>query len=229
MKYLFYYSFTIFKSKLTDFPSKFKSRYFNLAISLLILISSISFPNLEWIKAISEDTSSTIQFSTYDNPIHGVKIQFPSNWTIDKKQTSDYDDVTKIVGFIKDPNSLAGDFLISVHNLTNKYVNQTLDLAELLNGPINYYKEYYHDFNLIESNYNVSFSNHPNSAYRLIWIDKEGQYTIKTMQIGTILGNQAYLLRYYAELGEYSDNLPLIEKMIHSLKIKINNKTSHYQ
>ena len=200
-----------------------------LAISLIIIIFSFSFLNTEQIEVISEDTSSKTRFFTYDDPINGVKVQYPSNWTIDEKQTSNYDDVTKIVGFIKDPNSLAGDFLISVHNLTNDYVNKTVDLSGLLNSTIDYYKEYYHDFNLIESKYNVRLSNLPNSAYRLVWIDKDVPYTIKTMQIGTIIGNKAYLLRYYAELEKYLDNLPLIERMIHSIEINNKNLTSNSQ
>jgi serine/threonine-protein kinase len=198
-------------------------------VSLLIIILSLSFLNTERTNAISEDASSKAQFYKYDDPIHGVKVQYPSNWTIDKIQTSNYDDVTKIVGFIKDPNSLAGDFLISVHNLTNDYVNKTVDLSKLLNSTIDYYKGYYHDFNLIESKYNVSFSNFPNSAYRLVWIDTEEPYTIKSMQIGTIIGNKAYLVRYYAELEKYSDNLPLIERMIYSLEINNKNLISSSQ
>jgi serine/threonine-protein kinase len=193
----------------------------------LLFTISTSFFNIKWIDFTSEATGSTAKFLTYNDRIYGIKIQYPSNWTIDKKQTLNYDDVTKIVGFIKEPNRLAGDFLVSVHNLTNRYINQNVNLTELLNSTINYYREIYDDFNLIESNYNVSSSSLPNSAYRLVWIDKEGQNTIKTMQMGTIIGNQAYLVRYYAELEEYSTNLPLVEKMIHSLKI--NNKTSIYR
>jgi eukaryotic-like serine/threonine-protein kinase len=181
---------------------------------------------MEWIMAIPENTITKTQFLTYHDPIYGIKIQYPSNWTIDEKQTSPYDDVTKIVGFIKDPNALAGDFLISVHNLTNNYVKRTIGLEELLSHTIDYYNEYYHEFNLVESNASVSLTNPPNDAYRLVWIDKEGEYTIKTMQMGTVIGNVAYLVRYYAELGEYSNNLPLIERMIDSLKI---NNTIHRQ
>ena len=199
-------------------------KYFALVL-LLSTISTFSFSNIKWIDSTSEVTGPTVKFLTYNDPIYGIKIQYPSNWTIDKRQTSIYD-VTKIVGFIKEPNSLAGDFLVSVHNLSNKYVNQTIDMKDLLNATINYYREIYDDFNLIESDYNASFGSLPNSAYRLVWIDKEGQNTIKNMQMGTIIGEQAYLIRYYADLEEYSTNLPLIEKMIHSLEI--NDKTSNY-
>jgi eukaryotic-like serine/threonine-protein kinase len=175
--------------------------------------------------ALPESTNKA-HFLMYCDPIYGVKIQYPSNWTVDNGNNLSYDGVTKIVGFIKDPYELAGDFWISVHNLTNKYVTNHIGLEELINGTIDYYKVYYHNFNLIESNTSDTISNTSNSAYRIIWIDEEGPYTIKTMQMGTIIGDLIYTIRYYAEMEEYSDNLPLIEMMIDSLRIS-NDTTQH--
>jgi PsbP-like protein len=210
---------------LSKYDKIFSLRYCNL-MALLILISSLSFFSMEWIVAIPENTGARDQFLTYYDMKYGVEIQYPSNWTVDEGENLSYEGVTKIVGFFKDPNALAGDFLISAHNLTNKYVSRPIGLEELLNGTINYYKEYYHDFNLVESNTIGTLANTSNSAYRLVWIDKEGQYTIKTLQMGTIIGNLAYIIRYYAEVGEYLDNLPLIERMIDSLRIS--NNTAHH-
>jgi len=222
-------------------------------VLLLLFIALFSFFNTQWLVAIPENAVTKALFYTYYNPVYGIKIQYPSNWSLDNKQILLYDDLTKIVGFIKDPKEMTGDFLISVHNLTNKYESRGIDLEELLNHTIDYYKKYYHDFNLIESsksvtlgdasniellNYTIDYykkyyhdfnliessksvtlGDASNIAYRIVWIDKEGQYTIKTMQMGTIKGNLAYIIRYYAELEEYSNNLPLIEKMIKSIRI----------
>ncbi len=188
-------------------------------VLLLLFIALFSFFNTQWLVAIPENAVTKALFYTYYNPVYGIKIQYPSNWSLDNKQILLYDDLTKIVGFIKDPKEMTGDFLISVHNLTNKYESRGIDLEELLNHTIDYYKKYYHDFNLIESSKSVTLGDASNIAYRIVWIDKEGQYTIKTMQMGTIKGNLAYIIRYYAELEEYSNNLPLIEKMIDSIRI----------
>jgi PsbP-like protein len=228
VKFLACYCPLISEDILTDFLSKYEKiftcrYYINDLALLLVLISSLFFFDIEWVNATPKDANSKSQFLTYNDPGYDIEIQYPYNWTIDKRQNSPYIDITKIVGFTKDPNALSGDFLISIHNLTNKYMNGTIGLAELLNRTVEYYKGYYQDFNLIEIDQNDRLNSPPNSAYRLVWIDKEGEYTIKTMQMGTIIGNQAYLIRYYAELGEYSDNLQLIERMIDSLKI--NNKS----
>lgn len=227
MKIIFYHCFIVTKLKLTYFLSKYRkvlvNRYSNI-VPLVILICFISIFNMHSVFAIPQNITGRTHFLTYCDPIYGIKIQYPTTWVLDKKQIVPYDDVKKIVGFIKDPNALAGDFLISVHNLTNKYLSRTIDLETLLNHTVDYYKEYYHhDFNLIESTTGVTLANTSNSAYKLIWTDKDGPYTIKSMQMGTIIGNLAYLIRYYAEQEQYSDNLPLIGGMIDSLTINNNN------
>ena len=195
---------------------------------LLIIISSLItlFSIVEKVGASLEETKE-FQFFTYYDPIYGIKIQYPSNWIVDKKETLMYNDITKIVGFIKDPNSLNGDFLISTYNLTNYEDSQTTSLDELLNDNIDYYKEHYDDFNLIVSNTNLILAGTGSSAYKLVWIDMAGQYTIKTMQLGTIMGNKVYVIQYYAELGEFRDNLPTIQKMIDSLKINSNTANQY--
>jgi hypothetical protein len=62
-----------------------------------------------------------------------------------------------------------------------------------------YNKYFYTDFNLVESNI-THLAGKNNPAYKLVWIDPEGQYTIKTMQIGTIINHKLYVIQYYAEL-----------------------------
>jgi serine/threonine-protein kinase len=174
---------------------------------------------VESINATSQDTKTPIHFLTYYDPLYGIKIQYPSDWLLDESEPFSYDEVTKIIGFIKNPDAFAGDFLISVHNLSNKYMNQSIDLNTLLNHTIDYYKEYYRNFKLIDGNTNVTLGNISNDAYKLVWIDTDRQYTIQNMQIGTIIGNKAYLIRYYAKPEEFSTNISVIDRMLESLRI----------
>jgi eukaryotic-like serine/threonine-protein kinase len=165
-------------------------------------------------------------FLTYENHTFGIKISYPPDWTIDEKNIASNNNdgiITRIVAFVKDFKSFSGDFLISVYNLTSNSNAHTITLGKLLDNIINSYKKYiYTDFNLVESNI-TRLANNNNPAYKLVWIDPEGQYTIKTMQIGTIINHKLYVVQYYAELEKYSENLPTIQKMIDSLQI--NNST----
>jgi len=221
MKITFYQYFIFSKTIFTDLLLKYEVlvyKHCNLSLSL-ILICLISIFNMELAFASPQNNVGGTNSLTYCDPIYGVKIQYPANWFLDKKQIEPYDDVTKIVGFIKDPNGLAGDFVISVHGLTNNHLNETIGLETLLKHTIHYYKQYYDDFNLVESTSDVTLANNSNSAYKIIWTDKDGVYTVKNMQMTTIIGNMAYMIRYYADEEHYSDNSRLIERMIDSLRI----------
>jgi serine/threonine-protein kinase len=158
-------------------------------------------------------------FLTYENHTFGIKIRYPPDWTIDEKNAALYNNQTMIVAFVKDFKSFSGDFLISVYDLTANSSTHTITLGKLLDSIIDSYKKYiYTDFNLVESNI-THLAGKNNPAYKLVWIDPEGQYTIKTMQIGTIINHKLYVIQYYAELEKYSDNLPIIQKMVDSLQI----------
>lgn len=205
--------------RITNFHNTAQSLVsYHSIVLLIILLSFIQFFSIDRVKA-AKATNSALPFLIYYDQMHGIKIQYPSDWTVDEREPSSYDDVTKIVGFIKNPNELAGNFLISMHNLSKTYKGQTIGSEELLNHTIDYYKNYYRNFEVIDANTNVTLGNSPNTAYRLIWIDIDGQYTIKNIQMETMSGNAVYIIRYYAESSEYAINLPLIHIMIDSLKI----------
>ena len=76
------------------------------------------------------------------------------------------------------------------------------------------------DFNPIELNTNITLGEGNNDpAYRLIYTDREDNINYKTMEIGTIIGDKVYYIRYNAEEKKYSNYLPTIQMMINSLQI----------
>jgi len=193
-----------------------------IGILVLFLFLSLLFSTLSQIAKgqIKQDNS----FLTYENPAHRIRIQYPSNWQISEKDIFPYDDTTTIVDFIKDPNSFSGDMLISVYNLTAD--TRALSIPKLLDNIISSYnKYYYNDFKLMDVNTtNITVAGNP--AYKLVWTDRIAwpdilgkRYIIETMQVGTIIGNRLYLLQYYAGLEKYSNNLPIVQRMINSFQI----------
>ena len=188
---------------------------------LLLLFSTLSQIALAQIK---QDNSS---FLSYENAAHRIRIQYPPDWQIIEKDIFPYDDTTTIVDFVKDSNSFSGDLLISVYNLTANTKGLTINLHKLLDNIIYSYNSYYYtDFKLVESNITNNTIAGNNPAYKLVWTDTISwpdtmgkRYTIKTMQVGTVIEGKLYLLQYYAGLEKYSDNLPTIQRMIHSFQI----------
>jgi hypothetical protein len=58
-------------------------------------------------------------------------------------------------------------------------------------------------------------------AYTLIGTYKDPSAGLqKLMEIGTIIGDKAYIVQYIADAPRYADYLPTMQKMIGSLVIK---------
>ena len=84
---------------------------------------------------------------------------------------------------------------------------------------------YFHDFRLLELSTNSSIlAGKP--AYMLI-----GTYELhsaglqKLMEVGRIIGDKAYSVQYIADAPKYSEYLPAMQNMIHSLAINSSKAT----
>ncbi|MBW4678271.1 MAG: hypothetical protein KME52_31120 [Desmonostoc geniculatum HA4340-LM1] len=56
-------------------------------------------------------------------------------------------------------------------------------------------------------------------ANQLIFIGKDGNNSLKNLQVWTLKGNQAYVITYSAAVDDYDRFLPTAEKMIESFEI----------
>jgi eukaryotic-like serine/threonine-protein kinase len=95
-----------------------------------------------------------------------------------------------------------------------------MTLKEYAASQITYFNKTLTDFNLIESNTNITLGGGNNSAYGLLYANKVDGTNYKTMEIGTIIGDRIYYIEYIAEEKQYSNYLPTIQMMINSLQIR---------
>lgn len=169
---------------------------------------------------IPKSSNQTTDILTYQNSSYGVRIQYPANWTKDERDFNPNNALTDIVAFYSPVENTSDNYseslVISMERLSNK--NMTLN--EFANSSTTYYNETLTDFNLIESNTNITLAGGNNSsAYGLIYTDRVDGTNYKRMEIGTIIGDKVYFIRYNAEEKKYSNYLPTIQMMINSLQI----------
>ena len=152
-------------------------------------------------------------FLTYqNNSTLGIAIQYPSNW----ERTEDGNGNSVL--FLSPSESKSDKVLES---LSIKAFPNNVSLSKLADRSINYYKQNYIGFHLIESNL-ITFK--LSLAYML-------KYTYTDMlfgkgmriDIGTTSGNKLYVISYFAEPAKFSLYLPTIQKMIDSLEIQKKN------
>ena len=155
---------------------------------------------------------------TYQNSPYGITIQYPVNWTKDEQDVDSNDTVANIVAFISPVDNTSYTYPTGLAISTERLIDQNMTLNELANSSITDYGKRLPDFNIIESNANITLIGRNNPAYGLIYSDRENGNNYKTIEIGTIIGDRIYYIEYIAEEKQYSNYLPTIQMMINSFK-----------
>lgn len=104
-----------------------------------------------------------------------------------------------------------------IGKLRTNFLNIAGSLHEYLANTINTYIQNADNFRLIESGTNATLAGYP--AYKLVFNQTIDDSTVKTLEIGTLIGNKAYYIQYYAESQPYSDNSRIAQFMINSFNL----------
>ena len=169
-----------------------------------------------------ESTLSTSQsaYKSYENTDHKIQAQIPSHWEVDEKDLNPDDTISEIAYFLSPLtgssdgyHEIVGIFsekLTSVYNSSSDYLNYSIDGYSQTQ-----------DFELISANANTEFAGKP--GYSLIYTStlKEGDddLKLKTMEIGTILGDKSYYISYSAQSENYEKYLPHVQQIIDSIEV----------
>ena len=158
------------------------------------------------------------RFKTYENPTYGINIQYTSNWRVDEGDVYSDDYIIDIVSFIAPVTSDSEAYSPSLSlSIDTQPPNLNENLNEYLTRITNDYGDTLEDFEVIESDTNSILAGKP--AYKLVSIDVEDDIDYKSLEIGTIIGDEVYYITYDAEEEQYSNYLPTVQKMINSLEI----------
>jgi hypothetical protein len=164
--------------------------------------------------------------SSYENTIYGIRLPFPSDWSVQESNASGIPINTATfvspTGPDSNPTATVVIYLDRLHNSTTSLNNYAHFVAftDYENRT-----SYFHAFKLLKLSTNSTLAGKP--AYMLI-----GTYDLtsfglqKLMETGTIIGDKVYSLQYIADAPKYSEYLPAVQNMIHSLAINSSTGTS---
>ncbi|HJT49289.1 MAG TPA: hypothetical protein VJ729_13985 [Nitrososphaeraceae archaeon] len=163
-------------------------------------------------------------FSTYNNAKYGIKLQYPKFWVI---EANDY--ATGAAGqagiqiasfYLPDVNNGLPFFRIGTDDLGKEFQNlQKVSINQYLNRSLVHKNSTgFPGFSLIQSDTNTRrLAN--NSAYTIVWTYTHPTYGMrKSIEIATILNGRGYFVDYTAGAANYSNFLPVAEKMIESFQ-----------
>ena len=165
-------------------------------------------------KALAQQSAAP-NFLTYENPVYGIKMQYPADWTV---STTGFRSYTDIVGFYSPlqnltdvlPAQVSLSIMTYSHNVSlDEYTNMTLTDIEQQGLQVN------------ESDV---FTLAGNPGHRIIFSPppppQTTPITFSVMQVWTTINDKIYLLSYNAEGSEFQKNLPVVEQMLNSLQVQ---------
>jgi hypothetical protein len=165
-------------------------------------------------EALAQPASS---FLTYDNPTHGIKIQYPADWTVSTNGLQSYSD---IVGFFSPLQNLT-DVLPAQVALSVMSYSANVSLDEYTNMTLTEIEQ-----QGLEVNESNGFTLAGNPGYRIIFSPppQTVPVSLSVMQVWTVVNDKVYLLAYTAEGSEFQNNLSLVQQMLDSLQVQPQQK-----
>jgi hypothetical protein len=162
----------------------------------------------------NSSTENPVATSAYANSTYGIRVQYPSDWTIQESNATGT--LINIATFVSptgpnfNPTADIAIYMDKLHNSTanlNNYVQYSLDGYKNFSA-----------FKLLRLNTNSTLAG--SSAYTLIGTYEGLSSRLqKLMEVGTIIGDKVYILQYIADASRYTDYLPIVQKMIDSMQI----------
>jgi hypothetical protein len=165
-------------------------------------------------EALAQPASS---FLTYDNPTHGIKMQYPADWTVSTNGLQSY---SNIVGFFSPLQNLT-DVLPAQVTLSLTGYSANVSLDEYTNMTLREIEQ-----QGLEVNESNAFTLAGNPGHRIIFTPppQAVPVSLSVMQVWTVINDKVYLLAYTADSSKFQINLPLVQHMLDSLQVEPQQK-----
>ncbi|HEY7083115.1 MAG TPA: PsbP-related protein [Nitrososphaeraceae archaeon] len=148
-----------------------------------------------------------LPFLTYQDPIYGIKIQYPSDW--EKIQA----DGNFIIGFVSSSKQVSG-LLPNLMITVLKSHSPSTSLNDFGNARISNLESQYHDFHLVSSGSFTTSLGSP--VYKIEYTHMDDKLPITTTEVWSLKGNEAIMLLANVGTSESSTYMPIFQKMINS-------------
>jgi PsbP-like protein len=176
-------------------------------------------------KNTTGNTSSV--YLTYNNPILGIKMQYPANWSVQDYPYNNSAAYNVVAGFYSpsktgsQPGNLSDvsvNFVPYVDILV--FASNGMSLNDIVQQRINNFLNNA-DF-AIDNNQSKPFTlkgNHP--AYMLVYtVIVGGDEFFRKRQVWTIFDDKVYVITFTSQQTPSSNYIPIVDKMINSFEVQ---------
>jgi eukaryotic-like serine/threonine-protein kinase len=157
-------------------------------------------------------TATNNNFTTFENPKFGLKIQYPANWA---KEITDDPDLGQDVTFLVPGSQIKYGEKVSI--MVN--ANQTGPLNEIVRNLISFNQNENNalgNYKVIES---VPTTLNGLNAHKLVTTYTDPKFKIiNSMQVMALKGDKLYEILYTSNPAKYQTLLPIVQQMIDSFQ-----------
>ena len=187
--------------------------------------SSFSSPSPSSTSPASNTNTTTSNFLTYNNPILGIQIQYPSNWSVTENTYNPEAENNTIVGFFA--QSKTSSELGNISGVSGSFVpyldiyvfdSKNMSFDKIVDATVNKFRNN-ENFVINESKPSTVKDNHP--AHMLVYdAIVGGDEFFRKMQVYSMFGSKIYVLSFTSQHALFSNYLPLVQKMVISFEIQ---------
>ena len=173
----------------------------------------------------ASNTNTTSNFLTYNNPILGIQIQYPSDWSVIENSYNPEAENNTIVGFFA--QSKTSSELGNISGVSGSFVpyldiyvfdSKKMSFDKIIDATVNKFRNN-ENFVINESKTSTLKGNHP--AYMLVYDALVGgDEFFRKMQVYSMFGSKIYVLSFTSQHASFSNYLPLVQKMVSSFEIQ---------
>jgi hypothetical protein len=190
---------------------------------------SLSYSSSPPSSSLSSNTNTTSNFLTYNNPILGIQIQYPSDWSVIENSYNPEAENNTIVGFFA--QSKTSSELGNISGVSGSFVpyldiyvfdSKNISFDKIIDATVNKFRNN-ENFVINESKPSTVKGNHP--AHMLVYdAIVGGDELFRKMQVYSMFGSEIYVLTFTSQAALFPDYLSLVQKMVNTFEKSQNTK-----
>jgi hypothetical protein len=179
--------------------------------------------------SLASNTNTTSNFLTYNNPILGIQIQYPSDWSVIENSYNPEAENNTIVGFFA--QSKTSSELGNISGVYGSFVpyldiyvfdSKNISFDKIIDATVNKFRNN-ENFVINESKPFAVKGNHP--AHMLVYdAIVGGDELFRKMQVYSMFGSEIYVLTFTSQQALFPNYLSLVQKMVNSFEKSQNTK-----
>ena len=177
----------------------------------------------------ASNTNTTSNFLTYNNPILGIQIQYPSNWSVTETSYNP-DAANNTIVIISSPSKTASA-LGNISGVSGSFVpyldiyvfdSKNIPFDKIIDGTINKFQNN-ENFAIHESK-PITLKGNQQGHMLVYDATVAGEEFFRKLQVFTMFDSKVYVLTFTSQAASFPNYLSLVQKMVNSFEKSQNIK-----